>query len=83
MRQGKSRNTKCDAKFVFFSHVTLKTDFALSHFTVSTLSADVRLDMITEMIDVGKQCHDSCSTSAIANKKRQLSVGIFSIKRKF
>jgi len=34
------------------------------------------------MIDVGKQCHDSCSTSAsirvrraIANKKRQLSVG--------
>jgi len=23
------------------------------------MSADVRLDMITEMIDVGKQCHDA------------------------
>jgi len=36
---------------------------------------------LTEIIDVGKQCHDSCSTSAttrvrrtIANKKWQLSV---------
>jgi len=42
------------------------------------VTADVRLDMIAEMIDVGKQCHDSCGTSAltrvrpvIANKKRQ------------
>jgi len=41
----------------------------LSHFTVSTLAADVRLDMMTKMIDVGKQCHNSCSTSAIANKR--------------
>jgi len=38
--------------------------------------------MITEMIDVGKQCHYSYSTSAstgvrraIANKKRQSGVG--------
>jgi len=38
--------------------------------------------MITEMIDVGKQCHDSCSISevtrmrrAIANKKPQFKRG--------
>jgi len=46
------------------------------------VSADGKMDMTTEMIDVGKQCHDSCSISAttkvhhaIANKNDSLSVG--------
>ena len=46
------------------------------------MSAHGRLNMTTEMTDVGKQCHDSCSTSAatrvrraIGNKQRQFKRG--------
>jgi len=43
MRQGKPRNIKCNAKFAFYFALYTKTDFALSHFTVTTFAASIMI----------------------------------------